>query len=1020
MRSDLPTGTVTFLFTDVEGSTRLLHRLGPDAYADALAEHRRALREAFAAHGGVEVDTQGDAFFVAFPTASGAAAAAIAMHDALDGSPIRVRMGMHAGTPTVTDDGYVGVDVHRAARIASLAHGNQTIVSETAAAFIDAERLADLGRHRLKDFDAPIRLLQLGTAAFPSVRTPGAVDLPTPATAFLGREAELYAAVAVVLERDPRILTIVGPGGTGKTRFAIELARLLAEEADGGTVFVPLAPLRDASHVIPTVADRLGAASPEVPGHRSAHRSETDARRARQPRAASPRRSVGRRGARRGRAQPAAARHEPRSGACTRRGRVRPAAALGGRSRRAVPQSLTRGPYGCPPTTAVDTLCERLDRLPLALELAAARTKLLTPDALLERLGSGLTFSEAPRDSDPRHATLRTTIAWSYDLLSPDEQRLLARLSVFAAGCTLDSAEAVCDADLETLGSLLDKSLLRRRTGALARERFWLLETIREFAWERLEGFGELEVRARHARRMLSIARSANLEDAGVVEGEQRHEVVQAELDDMRAALDWAVQDDVELGFELVTALEGHWVAAHPVEGQRRVEQLFEQADAASPALRAAALRLRGSLTYLLGDFERGRLMIRESMTAFQALGDERGAANLLGRIAVDAGYFGDVADARSLAHEALELSRKLDMPRLEAEALAALADTHRRENDALEAWELTRRSADVAATCGFVWWQAHCLQSLVELGALIGRLADAEQAGREALRLERRMSERGLLLWTLTGLAVIEHARHDLGRAGRLFGAAAAAALRDPPRQAEDLAKYAAPLEALHRSGVPRGPRRRCRDGARRGCRLRARRGSDRSVELQDHRDVLLGVVEQPALPNGTRSLVVARKREPPVASELVELPAQVPHPGANVARGVTRRAHSEQHHVHPFPCLGQQLHHPDRADAGDDVLLETRLHPRERPGEPRVDAVDGRPVVDLGPDRAARCRCDAFGVRADRQPKSLAGDDDPCEAQSVDAGQLPGAHVVALRDGEEALACRHHVHRERAGLRA
>ena len=227
-------------------------------------------------------------------------------------------------------------------------------------------------------------------------------------------------------------------------------------------------------------------------------------------------------------------------------------------------------------------LCERLDRLPLALELAAARTKLLTPDALLERLGSRLDLLRGTRDADPRHATLRATIAWSYDLLSPDEQRLLARLSVFAAGCTLESAEAVCDADLETLGSLLDKSLLRRRTGALGEERFWLLETIREFAWERLEGSGELELSRGAARAAHAVDRALG-ESRGrgsSSRGEQRHEVVQAELDDLRAALDWAVEGDVELGFELAIALESHWAAAHPGRG---------------PSPRRAALRARAT-----------------------------------------------------------------------------------------------------------------------------------------------------------------------------------------------------------------------------------------------------------------------------------------------------------------------------------------------------------------------------------------------------------------------------------------
>jgi class 3 adenylate cyclase len=245
MRGDLPSGTVTFLFTDIEGSTRLLHSLGPEGYADALAEHRRLLREAFGAHAGVEIDTQGDAFFVAFPTAPGAAGAARKAQTALRDGPIRVRMGLHTGSPTITQEGYVGVDVHRGARVAALAHGGQVLLSPTAAALLNGEELRDLGAHRLKDFEGTVRLSQLGKGEFPPLRTPGSVDLPVPATRFLGRERELFEAISLVYERDPRVLTILGPGGTGKTRFALELARLLAEEAEGGTVFCPLAPLRD-------------------------------------------------------------------------------------------------------------------------------------------------------------------------------------------------------------------------------------------------------------------------------------------------------------------------------------------------------------------------------------------------------------------------------------------------------------------------------------------------------------------------------------------------------------------------------------------------------------------------------------------------------------------------------------------------------------------------------------------------------------------------------------------------------
>ena len=191
MRHDLPRGTVTFLFTDIEGSTQLLRELGPGRYAEALADHRRVLREAFVAEGGVEVDTQGDAFFVAFATAAGAAASAKVGQLALAPGPIAVRMGLHTGTPTVAAEGYVGIDVHRGARVVALAHGGQVIVSASTAALLEDQPLRDLGRHRLKDFDAPARLFQLGVADFPPLRTPGAVDLPTPATRFLGRERDV-------------------------------------------------------------------------------------------------------------------------------------------------------------------------------------------------------------------------------------------------------------------------------------------------------------------------------------------------------------------------------------------------------------------------------------------------------------------------------------------------------------------------------------------------------------------------------------------------------------------------------------------------------------------------------------------------------------------------------------------------------------------------------------------------------------------------------------------------------------
>jgi hypothetical protein len=232
MRPELPSGTVTFLFTDIEGSTRLLQELGTEAYADALAEHRRVIREACAAHEGVEVDMQGDAFFVAFPTAPGALAAAAALTEALEPSHIRVRVGLHTGTPFLTDDGYFGDDLHRAARVAASAHGGQVVVTAATAQLVDVP-LFDLGRHRLKDLPEAVSLFQLGEGSFPPLKTISNTNLPRPASSFVGRERELGEVLERV-ERGARLVTLTGPGGSGKTRLAIEAAATLVGDYPGG------------------------------------------------------------------------------------------------------------------------------------------------------------------------------------------------------------------------------------------------------------------------------------------------------------------------------------------------------------------------------------------------------------------------------------------------------------------------------------------------------------------------------------------------------------------------------------------------------------------------------------------------------------------------------------------------------------------------------------------------------------------------------------------------------------------
>jgi predicted ATPase/class 3 adenylate cyclase len=767
MSRDLPAGTVTFLFTDIEGSTRLLHSLGPDAYAEALAEHRRVLRDAFAAHGGVEVDTQGDAFFVAFPTATGAADAARTAQDALRSGPISVRMGLHTGTPTVTGEGYVGVDVHRGARVGALAHGGQIVLSPATAALLDGHELRDLGLHRLKDFDGAIRLSQLDRSEFSPLRTRGSVELPVPATRFLGRERELFDAISLVYEHDPRVLSILGPGGTGKTRFAIELGRLLADEAEGGTVFCALAPLREPALVLSTIGERLGAPSGDV----SAIASRVGDKRTHVvvdnlehllPDVARPLGELAQ-------AAPAIRLFVTSREALRVAGEHEldlpplmddDAVAFFVERARAVRADIEA-------TDTVRRLCVRLDRLPLALELAAARTKLLSPDALYARLGESLDLLKGTRDADERHATLRATIAWSYDLLSEDEKVLFRRLSVFRGGCTLESAEAVCDADLDTLASLLDKSLVRRRTGRLDEERFWMLETIREFALEQLEGSGEASMRRhRHAERMLAIATEAHLSE----DDDEAFDLPAglAERDDFRAALDWAATSDPQFGLELAIALESLWIAHAPAEGAQRTAELLDRAGELPVRLRARALRVLAGTADLSGDPNAVRLH-EQSLELFRELDDERSIAQLLHRLASEA-LVNDPALARRYLDESAALSRGryplVDCTNVYIEAQLAL-----HAGDLPTAMELTKRSEALAAQMGWDWWRAVQLNLLAKMAVQNGIHDEAERAARAALRLEREQENRYYGVHSLAYLARALFALGELELAGTLWG---------------------------------------------------------------------------------------------------------------------------------------------------------------------------------------------------------------------------------------------------------
>lgn len=796
MRRDLPTGTVTFLFTDIEGSTRLLRQLGPELYAEALAEHRRVLRDTFAAEGGVEVDTQGDAFFVAFPTATGAVAAAGTGQRVLASGPITVRMGLHTGTPTVASEGYVGIDVHRGARVAALAHGGQVIVSAATAALVEDEPLRDLGRHRLKDFDAPAQLFQLGTAEFPPLRTPGALDLPTPATHFLGREYELFEAATLWLDRDPRVLTIVGPGGTGKTRFSIELARLLAEEADGGTVFVPLAPVRDAALVVPMIATHLGASGDTAAaiatrlGEKRAHVVLDNleqllpdaARLLADLLAAAPALRI------------VATSREPLRIAGEAEFDLPPMGERDAVTLFLERAQAIRGDVGDSP--AVHELIRRLDGLPLAIELAAARVKLLGPEQLLERIAQRLDLLKGGRDADERHATLRATIAWSYDLLDDEEQRLFARLAVFRGGCTLDAAEEVCDADIDTLGSLLDKSLVRRRRHTDGEERFWMLETIREFATERLEASGEEDtLRRAQADRLIELADRAGTRAIIDVPRAWDFDLIAPEINNVRAVLEWGLEHDPERGLRLATWLEAFWVVRDPVEGASWLERLLAQAPEAEPELRASTLRALGGALDIFGEFERAAPCYRQSLELFTVGGNESEAAHIRFRIAANMVMRGETATAWPLLEAALHSSRQLGLRLGEGQALGFLAQKAYGDGDLALALELSLKSAAIAREVGWEWWEANQLDSAATLERERGHLDAAEGHALRSLELSLGLRDRQHVVFAAAELAIIAAERGDGERAGRLWGAVESELTSGPVGQWE---KNHAELEGL------------------------------------------------------------------------------------------------------------------------------------------------------------------------------------------------------------------------------
>src|SRR5215207_5584023 len=442
--SELPSGTVTLLFTDIEGSTRLLEEVG-EGYAELLGGHRQVLRDSFARHGGVEFGTEGDAVFAAFAGAAGAVAAAADAQRALAGGPVRVRFGIYTGEPTVTDHDYVGLDVHRTARIAAAGHGGQIVLSEATQALLDDElELRDLGEHRLKDISTPVRLFQVGRNHFPPLRTLSGGHLPLEPVALVGRRQEVAELTLLLGTERCRLVTVTGPGGIGKTSLAVAAAAELLESFEHGVTLVELAAITDPAVVLPAIAEALGVEG-DVARHIGAREQLFVLDNLEQVVAAA------------GELSRMQSFCPNLSLLVTSREPLRIA---GERELPLAPLAEAVQPGFSADDGLIAEICSRLDSLPLAIELAAARVKVLSPDQLLLRLNRRLPFLTAGRrDLPERQRTLRATIEWSHDLLAAEEQRLFARLGVFSGGWTLDAAEQVCDAELDVLALLLDKSL---------------------------------------------------------------------------------------------------------------------------------------------------------------------------------------------------------------------------------------------------------------------------------------------------------------------------------------------------------------------------------------------------------------------------------------------------------------------------------------------------------------------------------------------------------------------------------
>ena len=860
--ADLPTGTVTFLFTDIEGSTKLWEK-SPRGMQVALIRHDAVLWEAIERHGGFVFKTVGDAFCAAFPTALSALEAALAAQRGLfseawgeEVGTIRTRMALHTGTTHERDGDYFGPPVNRVARLLSAGHGGQILLSSSTQELVRdhlpaATHLRYLGEKRLKDLSRPERIFQLTTPALPSEFPPLKTleshtnNLPLQATPLVGREREVEAVCGLLRSSETRLLTLLGPGGTGKTRVGLQVAAELADGFEDGVFFVPIAAITDPALVAPTIARILGlsegAQPPEELLEGYLHDRQTLLLLDNLEQVLE--------------AAPILERLLSNAPNLKILATSRIPLGLYGEYEFPVPPLSLPDPDALPPLEhlteyeavrlfverataarpdfvlteengpAVVEICERLDGLPLAIELAAARIKLLPPRVLLDRLSNRLKIlTGGARNLPERQRTLRNAIEWSYGLLDEGEKLLFGRLGVFSGGATLEAIEAVCDArgDLPTdvfdgASSLLDKSLIRQEEGAVGEPRFVMLETIHEFANVMLEETGEVDdVRRAHAEYFLALAEEAEpmlwgAEDAAWLNRlEQEH-------DNMRAALSWAIEhEEATLALRVGGALRWFWyMEGYYGEGRRWLEEaLGKDRGTAAAEARARALEgvgwlassqgdldraqaaaneglmlsteaelgkvvvadfqnVLGDAARHRGDYEQATELLEKSLALHKAVKDTRGVAWSLGDLANVSSDRGSYERARALYEEGLVLSRELGGAELLGAFLISLGDEYLLEGDPARATELNEEAAELYRGRGRKGVLQVALNNLGWSALISGDHQKAEALHEECLVLCRELGDRLIASESIEGFACAAGAGGAAERAARLFGAA-------------------------------------------------------------------------------------------------------------------------------------------------------------------------------------------------------------------------------------------------------